>query len=180
MAKKIEYKKVDILLDFDFKPKDLEKFAKELANKMSFIDFVFETTFTKCKVRETNKGLHIYLEAIAPNQLNPVDIVVIQLALGSDYKRELFNYRRVKDKVITENWNILFKRKTTRDVEGNVKYESKEVENENTKKLQKLIMQYYLDKLIGHCKEIREMKTKEFLAEKDKKYDWNDLFRFLM
>jgi len=142
----------DILLDFDFKPDSVDRFIDELAFKMCFISENFGITFVSAKVRETGKGIHIYLKAHSVDELNPIDIVILQFALGSDFKRELFNYRRVRgyieNKKVPKGWNVLFKVKVKRD-KGKVIYVSEEKETVLSKQIEKKLIKKYLEKLRG-------------------------------
>jgi len=45
--------------------------------------------------------------------LKPIEIVCVQALMGSDYKRECFNFLRArqlkgKSKLVKEHWNVLF------------------------------------------------------------------------
>jgi hypothetical protein len=65
-------------------------------------------------VRQTQKGFHTYLKISSKKtQLIPGDIVTLQCLLGSDYKREAFNFLRVKSGVnlLGNVWNVLFTEK---------------------------------------------------------------------
>lgn len=121
-------------LDFDFKPRSPKRFARELVSKLKFIQNYFGITVTDVEVYETNKGLHIYIGIVSNVELTDEDIVVIQLALGSDYKREIFNWLRVRSKQDFKHWNVLFK----------VKYKNGEIVSREVKtKLAKEI-EYYI------------------------------------
>jgi hypothetical protein len=58
---------------------------------------------------KSNHGLHIYIEFIPKVELDNRDIVFFQLFLLSDWRRELFNWLRVKHNM--PHWNVLFKKK---------------------------------------------------------------------
>lgn len=58
-------------------------------------------------IRRTPHGYHIKIEI--RQDLDDIDILILQLLLGSDYRREFFNYQRIKAGV--KNWNILFDKK---------------------------------------------------------------------
>ena len=102
----------DILVDID--KKDVS--AEEIAERMFFVSVFTPFDFTRIRVRETAKGFHIYLWC-ADVKPTPTDKVVIQLVLGSDYRRELFNYLRVCGRERAEKWNVLFA--TKYDGDGN-------------------------------------------------------------
>jgi len=99
----------ELKLDFDFKPRSAKRFAKEIANKLKFLTSFFGISVIDVKVYETNKGLHVYISLYSNVELTDEDIVVLQLALGSDYKRELFNWLRVRSRDKFKHWNVLFK-----------------------------------------------------------------------
>ena len=99
----------ELKLDFDFKPRSAKRFAKEIANKLNFLASYFSIRVIDVKVYETNKGLHLYIPICSNVELTDEDIVVLQLALGSDYKRELFNWLRVRSNDKFKHWNVLFK-----------------------------------------------------------------------
>jgi len=99
----------ELKLDFDFKPRSAKRFAKEIANKLNFLASYFSISVIDVKVYETNKGLHLYISLYSNVELTDEDIVVLQLALGSDYKREIFNWLRVRSRDKFKHWNVLFK-----------------------------------------------------------------------
>jgi len=99
----------ELKLDFDFKPRSAKRFAKEIANKLNFLASYFSISVIDVSVYETNKGLHLYISIYSSVELDDRDIVVLQLALGSDYKRELFNWLRVRSNDKFKHWNVLFK-----------------------------------------------------------------------
>ena len=99
----------ELKLDFDFKPRSAKRFAKEIANKLNFLTSFFGIRVIDVKVYETNKGLHLYISLYSNVELTDEDIVVLQLALGSDYKREIFNWLRVRSRDKFKHWNVLFK-----------------------------------------------------------------------
>jgi len=81
----------------------------EIANKI--LDNNFETTI----VYKTKHGWHLYITA--KKDLGEYRIVAMQAILGSDWARELYNYKRVGLNK-SKNWNILFKVK--RNLEGKI------------------------------------------------------------
>ena len=99
----------ELKLDFDFKPRSAKRFAREIANKLNFLKTFFGIKVIDVKVYETNKGLHLYISIYSSVELDDRDIVVLQLALGSDYKREIFNWLRVRSRDKFKHWNVLFK-----------------------------------------------------------------------
>ncbi len=176
------FKNVRLLVDIDYKPSIEQKFAEEIAKKMNFIDFTFGTVFTRVKCFETGRGLHLIFDVIAHEDFSDMDIIVCQLALGSDYKRELFNYRRIKGKTKVKDWNILFKKKVKRDADGNIVYVSEERETEFAKRIAQMIMEEYLKLTLGNIPEIRKDIKEEELREMKKSLDvdMKDLLRFML
>lgn len=102
----MEYKEYELLIDVDFKP-EIVKFAKEFAYRLYLLSRMGVYT-ESVEVYETNKGLHIYVYVYSKLELDNKDIIILQLILNSDYKRELFNFKRVKSG-IKKGWNVLFK-----------------------------------------------------------------------
>ena len=107
-----------ILVDIDYKYEDNDRMVKmvsDFAFKMYFVTDVLGVRFTGIKVYETSKGVHIYLDYESKRPLTPLEIIIIQLALGSDYKRELYNLRRARawldGEELESNWNTLFRYK---------------------------------------------------------------------
>ncbi len=107
-----------ILVDIDFKPETKQRFMKlvdDFAWKMYFVSTSLNLRFTDIEVYETSKGYHIYLYCDSGRPLIPLEIIIIQLALGSDYKREIFNLRRARAWLdgdeLEEGWNVLFRYK---------------------------------------------------------------------
>jgi hypothetical protein len=77
--------------------------------------------------KKTKHGYHLTLEISSPYINDDRDIVLVQCLLGSDYKRELFNFLRVKHKC--RRWNVLFTKKY-RMKNGRLVLVSKEVSSE--------------------------------------------------
>ena len=110
--------KYEILVDIDFKPESkrkLVKLAEDYSWKMYFISTSLNLVFEDTKVLETKKGFHFYHTVESKRPLTPLEIIIIQLALGSDYKREIFNLRRARawldGEELEDGWNVLFKYK---------------------------------------------------------------------
>jgi len=127
----------ELKLDFDFKPRSAKRFAKEIANKLNFLTSFFGIRVIDVKVYETNKGLHLYISLYSNVELTDEDIVVLQLALGSDYKREIFNWLRVRSKDKFKHWNVLFKVKYK-----NGKIISKEEKTELAEEIEYYVRKY--------------------------------------
>ena len=59
------------------------------------------------KVYHTTNGYHLYLTL--DNEIDNIKAIFMQLALGSDYRREVCNLLRIERGC--KDWNILFKAK---------------------------------------------------------------------
>ena len=70
---------------------------KELGLKVKRLE-LYKTTHGWHVLVTVNKGLSAYWE-----------VCLLQMLLGSDFKREFFNYRRIKSGL--KRWNVLFNRK---------------------------------------------------------------------
>jgi len=127
----------ELKLDFDFKPRSAKRFAKEIANKLNFLTSFFGISVIDVKVYETNKGLHLYISIYSSVELDDRDIVVLQLALGSDFKREIFNWLRVRSRDKFKHWNVLFKVKYKNGV-----IVSKEEKTELAKEIEYYVRKY--------------------------------------
>jgi hypothetical protein len=99
-----------LLMDYDFRSE--ENLLKFISRIWPFI-WRFEWHFGRLQlheveIRKTEHGWHFYVTL--QQQLKPEDIAYLQLALGSDYKRECFNWRRVRLKLF-KDWNVLYREK---------------------------------------------------------------------
>lgn len=119
--KKVEKALVDtlrkVLVDIDYKPN--MSFFYNLAEKVAFIERFLPVRFELQEIAETKKGLHIYFRIEPECAITPYEIIIFQLILGSDYKREVFNLKRAMDwwngdeltHGLTPQWNTLYKYK---------------------------------------------------------------------
>lgn len=106
----------DNCIKMDIDVKDFEKVIDIIA-KRSFIFKKFDICPEEIYVFSTRKGWHIYIKMLVEEnwtQLTAQDIVFIQAIIGSDFKREVFNWVRVK-KGLSKEWNVLFKKKYDKD-----------------------------------------------------------------
>jgi hypothetical protein len=96
-----------LLLDYDFRSEEaLLKFIQIVWPIVFRFEFQFgKLQLTDLEAMRTKHGWHLYLEV--RNKMRDLDRVFVQLMLGSDFKRELFNYRRVK--LGETDWNFLFR-----------------------------------------------------------------------
>lgn len=151
MEQKSQQEQYDILVDIDFKP-DVKTYCKQLIDKLTFVYKYMGVRVTDIQVFETAKGYHIYLKAVSKEKLRPIDIVVIQLVLGSDYKREAFNWRRVKGNSAVGGWNTLYKFKFRGD-----KMVSCEEKTENARIMENTVKKIYIETISRiKCKEVVE------------------------
>lgn len=63
-------------------------------------------------IHESNSGYHIRITVL--DELSDLELVIIQLLMGSDPKREALNYLRVRDN--EPNWNILHRGTEVREL----------------------------------------------------------------
>jgi hypothetical protein len=116
----------DFMIDLDALGESTEQTTTELIDRIKFIRIFTPFKIYRIQVRETARGFHVYLWVDGQHP-TPAEAVLVQMALGSDYRREIFNYRRVWPNKHPERWNILFKAKY--DNEGNLISEEKLSEN---------------------------------------------------
>ena len=111
--------KIDIDKEIDFK-----QFKKKLKDTLEF----FRLKHEKIEVFDTKHGHHICINL--SKEIDNASIVFLQLLLGSDPNREMFNWLRIKHLERTrelrnfKHWNVLFAKKWV-----NKKLISKEVFN---------------------------------------------------
>ena len=94
---------MELKIDIDKKDK------REFMERFTAFYRYFKPRVVSYDIRETRKGYHVRLTVDFPFDFNDVDIVFLQLLLGSDWKRELLNYFRIKNKI--SSWNVLFNKK---------------------------------------------------------------------
>lgn len=90
----------EVKVDIDYKPIDYD----ELVWRIGMIEEILDVRIENVELYETNKGYHVYADV--EGDLDDKDLIIVQLALGSDYLRELYNLRRVKGGA--KRWNVLF------------------------------------------------------------------------
>ena len=96
-----------IKLDYDgFKEED---FLYKILQGKRFVLKHFSIRVLDLRVFSTVKGFHVYIDIAEP--LSGEELVFVQLALGSDFARECFNWDRVKKGYMGAEWNVLFKKK---------------------------------------------------------------------
>jgi len=80
--------------------------------RLRWIDYYFKIFPAKIWIYKTHKGFHFYIDT--NNKFNDFTIVTIlfQSLLGSDWLRELRNFKRYDDGMV-KNWNLMFDTKFT-------------------------------------------------------------------
>lgn len=96
-------------LKLDFDNREFSLALKILKARSSIFRVLRDWRIIGCRVFETRKGYHVYLEIDAP-KLTPLDFAFMQLLLGSDYMREANNYFRTRYG-LSEDWNFMFGKK---------------------------------------------------------------------
>lgn len=97
-------------LKLDIDIKDFEKVRSIIKNRCSVFGILGNIKPVGVEVRSTAKGYHIYLNVESEVVLDSFAICFLQMALGSDYKRETFNFMRFRQS-LSKDWNVLFARK---------------------------------------------------------------------
>jgi len=110
-------------LKLDIDIRDFEKVTSIIKNRCSVFKILGDIRPTGVEVRSTMKGYHIYLDVESVKPLDSFPVCFLQMALGSDYRRETFNFMRFRHEA-GKDWNVLFKVK----MDGNGVILSKEKE----------------------------------------------------
>lgn len=85
---------------------------KKTFNRINNVIYFLRLDVYDCKVQRTKRGWHV--ELYIKNKVNDWELVILQLLMQSDYKREMFNLLRVHSgKFKNQSWNVLFKKKVT-------------------------------------------------------------------
>lgn len=101
-------------LDFDGPEKEYRKQLKRIKIVLNIIGVI---RLKEVKIMQTTKGFHTYLYITSPQfTLLAIDLLALQAMMGSDFKREAFNFIRVistrqKGELLAEGWNVLFESK---------------------------------------------------------------------
>ncbi len=98
---------IDLDMDYKSAPAVRRK-GKEIAERLFQVSLFLPIALVSIDVKETTGGFHIRIELSSSLELNDKDIVFLQLLLGSDWRREVFNFRRIHEGVFADNWNVLF------------------------------------------------------------------------
>jgi len=87
----------------------------DIDGKDAFSDFLdriwilkgFGLRMKSCAVYETKNGFHVYLDTAV--KIEPVKALFMQLALGSDYRKEIFSFIRLeRGYTANKDWSVLF------------------------------------------------------------------------
>ena len=93
-------------LDLDIKNFDIVQ--KIVVNRCGVFNFALKGIRpVGLKVASTQHGYHIYMTVECERELSNFDVCFLQMTLGSDYKRECYNYSRFIDR-LDKKWNVLF------------------------------------------------------------------------
>jgi len=95
----------------------------EIGKRFMVVRTLLGAKLKDVKQVKTKNGFHVYIRFETNVELDDKDIVFLQLLLLSDWRREIFNWRRVKSNL--KKWNVLFKKKY-KVVNGELKEVSKE------------------------------------------------------
>ena len=106
MPKQENLKTYELKLDFDIE--DFSTVEDILCNRAPFVLREFSLSIKQVSVYRTPHGYHVIMVVEGPNRWGPRDICFIQLALGDDYKRAVFNWHRAREAIFTYGWNTLF------------------------------------------------------------------------
>lgn len=77
-----------VKLDFDYR-----KNFQTLVKRLKFFEYLDIFHVKRIVVHRTVRGYHVRI--VVDRKFEPVEIVLIQALLGSDYKREVLNFERV-------------------------------------------------------------------------------------
>jgi hypothetical protein len=91
---------IELKIDIDKKDK------RDFMRRYQALYRYFRFNLVDYEITETRKGYHLRLIIDFPFKVTSEEIVLLQLLLGSDWKREMLNYLRVKNGI--EDWNKLF------------------------------------------------------------------------
>ena len=97
-------------LDFDnSKDNTVYNIYNQIALRFVMLEKFFQIYERRGYTRQTKHGIHVTIEFKSKLPISDKDIVFMQTLLGSDWKREIFNWKRVRSGL--KNWNVLFNKK---------------------------------------------------------------------
>ena len=97
-------------IDLDHTHSEKTLYSKVL-NPYKTISELHELPLSTIEIYTTKHGFHIYIENPMFKYYAKTSIILLQLLLGSDKNRELFNYQRLIKEPKMQNWNVLFAQK---------------------------------------------------------------------
>lgn len=97
-------------IDLDHTHSEKTLYTKVL-NPYKTISELLELPLSTIEIYTTKHGYHIYIENPHFKFHTKMGIILLQLLLGSDKNRELFNYQRIIKEPKMQNWNVLFAQK---------------------------------------------------------------------
>jgi len=103
------------MLKIDIDIKDFGKVRSIITNRCRGVFAILGIKPIGCRVFGTAKGYHVYIDI--EGEYSSFDVCFLQMAVGSDYKRETFNFLRFKNS-LDKKWNVLFAKKY--DGQGNL------------------------------------------------------------
>jgi hypothetical protein len=105
-----EYTEVKVDID---ERKDACSLAVEIKMKLKMILEQAGIGLSLWKIMRTKRGWHLYFRTYSvASGLEPI---MLQAILGSDWKRELFNYAKWKEGREMSEWNVLYSEKWSLD-----------------------------------------------------------------
>lgn len=90
---------------------DKKTIALEQVERIDWCIAFFNLDIIDIRTRKSQSGNnHIELDLL--NDINDYELVFLQLAMQSDFKRECFNLLRVSSEAFSnQSWNVLFRKK---------------------------------------------------------------------
>ena len=86
--------KYQIMLDYDVRERVFKRRLKDIVIANCIMGFI---QVFLVKINQTNKGFHVILNIESRCEFSDNDLVCLQAIYQSDYKREAFNFLRVKN-----------------------------------------------------------------------------------
>jgi hypothetical protein len=91
-------------------------------NRLKTVQRFFRMRKITADIKPTKHGRHVTISFDSDKKITDADIVFLQLMLLSDWRRELFNWLRIRSNA--KKWNVLYKQKFN----SKMRLVSKEVE----------------------------------------------------
>jgi hypothetical protein len=103
-----------LLLDYDDRKNPIQHW-NEVAIRFTVLERFFRITERTITTKQSKHGIHVRIAFKSELKISDFDLVFMQLILMSDWKREVFNWKRVRSGL--KKWNVLFKRKYNNKME---------------------------------------------------------------